>query len=84
MHFRRRCDRQGAGHGEGLRPRSVTGEETQLRTISMKSFAGFIGGSAILVACGLSLGYSGESTNNVAGDRVTRRMALTHPRRYRP
>jgi len=67
MHFRRRCDRQGAGHGEGLRPRSVTGEETQLRTISMKSFAGFIGGSAILVACGLSLGYSGESTNNVAG-----------------
>ena len=33
----------------------------------MKSFAGFIGGSAILVACGLSVGYSGESTHNVAG-----------------
>jgi hypothetical protein len=68
MHFRRRCDRQEAGYGERLwPPPTVTGEESQLRTISMKSFAGFIGGSAILVACGLSLGYSGDSTHNVAG-----------------
>jgi len=34
--------------------------------ISIKSIAGFVGGGAIVVACGLSLAYSAD-TQNVAG-----------------